>query len=156
MNSDNLIGKTLGTCTLEKLIGQGGMGVVYLARQVRPSRTVAVKVLFPNITLSSDIYQEFLTRFRREADAIAALEHINIMPIYEYGEQDEFAYLMMPYIPGGTLRDVVAKRGRLPIAEIIPIAEQMAAALDYAHKNGIVHRDLKLGNILFHTDGRLL
>ena len=68
MNSDNLIGKTLGTCTLEKLIGQGGMGVVYLARQVRPSRTVAVKVLFPNITLSSDIYQEFLTRFRREAD----------------------------------------------------------------------------------------
>ncbi len=117
MNSDNLIGKTLGTCTLEKLIGQGGMGVVYLARQVRPSRTVAVKVLFPNITLSSDIYQEFLTRFRREADLIAELEHINIMPIYEYGEQDGLAYLVMPHIPGGSLRDVLARNRALTLPE---------------------------------------
>ena len=156
MNSDNLIGKTLGTCTLEKLIGQGGMGVVYLARQVRPSRTVAVKVLFPNITLSSDIYQEFLTRFRREADLIAELEHINIMPIYEYGEQDGLAYLVMPHIPGGSLRDVLARNRALTLPEASNFINQAASALDYAHMYGVIHRDIKPSNFLLHSDGRLI
>src|SRR5436190_8660777 len=154
--SDPFIGKTLGTCTLQRVIGRGGMGVVYLAQQSRPRRTVAMKMLTTEIFPNQTAFSEFLVRFRREADAIAALEHINIMPIYEYGEQDQFAFLVMPYVPGGTLRDVVARRGTLPLTEILLIAEQMAAALDYAHKHGIIHRDLKPGNILFHADGRLL
>ncbi len=87
-NIGNLTGKTLGTCVLDRLLGQGGMGAVYLAQQTRPSRHVAVKVLLPNLAMNSQVYQEFLTRFRREADVIARLEHVNIMPIYEYGEQD--------------------------------------------------------------------
>jgi serine/threonine protein kinase len=99
---------------------------------------------------------EFLTRFRREADAIAALDHVNIVPIYEYGEQEDIAYLVMPYIPGGTLRDVIEKRHSLPLEEVVPIIEQAAAALDSAHGQNIIHRDLKPGNMLFHADGRLL
>jgi serine/threonine protein kinase len=156
-SSDNqLIGKTLGTCTLQQLLGRGGMGAVYIAQQVRPRRTVAVKVLMHDLHDQSARWSEFLIRFRREADAIAALDHINIMPIYEYGEQDQFAYLVMPYVTGGTLRNVVEKRGILPLEEAITIVEQVAAALDYAHQHGIIHRDLKPGNILFHADGRLL
>lgn len=156
IDSNELLGQALGTCTLERLIGRGGMGAVYLAQQSRPRRSVAVKVLVPGLLLESHISNEFLVRFRREADAIAALDHINIMPIYEYGEQEQLAYLVMPHVTGGTLRDVLDKRGILPLNETLPIIEQAAAALDYAHKQGIVHRDLKPGNILFHADGRVL
>src|SRR6266567_2816388 len=105
--SDPFIGKTLGTCTLQRVIGRGGMGVVYLAQQSRPRRTVAMKVLTPDIFPNQTAFSEFLVRFRREADAIAALEHINIMPIYEYGEQEEMAYLVMPFVTGGTLRTLL-------------------------------------------------
>src|SRR6185312_1823334 len=105
-----LIGKTLGTCTLVKLLGKGGMGIVYLAQQTRPARLVAVKVLMPEVPPESRAYKDFLVRFRREADVIAKLEHVNIMPIYEYGEQDGLAYLVMPYLSGGSLRDVLAQR----------------------------------------------
>jgi serine/threonine protein kinase len=162
MNIDphQLLRQKLGNCELERLLGQGGMGAVYLAQQARPRRTVAVKVLLPELLSKSGgagaVYTEFLARFRREADAIAALDHVNIIPIYEYGEQEQVAYLVMPYVTGGTLRDLLAKRGLLPLNEAIPIIEQAAAALDYAHSHGIIHRDLKPGNMLFHADGRLL
>jgi serine/threonine protein kinase len=154
--ADNLTGKTLGTCSLEKLIGQGGMGSVYLARQIRPSRSVAVKVLLPNIATSSSLYNDFLARFRREADVIAKLEQINIMVIYEYGEQDGIAYLVMPYYPGGSLRDLLARNGALSLHEAASFTEQAAAALDYAHAHGVIHRDLKPGNFLLSSDGRLV
>src|SRR5713226_5524320 len=127
--SDPLNGKTLGTCTLRRLLGRGGMGAVYLAQQSRPRRTVAVKVLMPSIVLERKSRAEFLTRFRREADAIAALDHVNIMPIYEYGEQGDIAYLVMPYVNGGTLRDVLEKHNILPLDEVVHIIEQAAAAL---------------------------
>jgi serine/threonine-protein kinase len=155
-NAGDLVGKTLGTCTLEQLLGRGGMGAVYLARQTRPTRHVAVKVMLPQFASNSQVYQEFLARFRREADVIARLEHVNIMPIYEYGEQDGLAYLVMPYITGGSLRDVLAKRGKLPLAEVITYIDQAAAALDYAHAQGVIHRDLKPANFLLHADGRLI
>ena len=155
-DSKKLLGATLGTCTLERQIGQGGMGAVYLARQLRPRRSVAVKVLLPGSVLDEKSRADFLTRFRREADAIAVLDHIHIMPVYEYGEQDQLAYLVMPYVAGGTLRQVLSERGSLPLLEALPIIEQAAEALDYAHERGIIHRDIKPGNILFHADGRLL
>jgi serine/threonine protein kinase len=156
IDSNELLGQVLGTCTLQRLLGRGGMGAVYLAQQSRPRRSVAVKVLVPGLLLESRIRDEFLARFRREADAIAALDHINIMPVYEYGEQKQLAYLVMPYVAGGTLREVLEKRGILPLNEVLPIIDQAASALDYAHRQGIVHRDLKPGNILFHADGRVL
>jgi serine/threonine protein kinase len=154
-NSNDLLGRALGTCTLQRLIGRGGMGAVYLAQQSRPRRTVAVKVLLPHL-IEARPREEFLARFRREADAIAALDHINIMPIYEYGEQGEAAYLVMPYVIGGTLRERLQAQPIPPIQDVVSIIEQVAAGLDSAHALGIIHRDLKPGNILFHADGRVL
>ncbi len=132
------------------------MGTVYLAQQSRPRRVVAVKVFMPSLFLDTGVQDAFLIRFRREADAIATLDHVNIMPIFEYGEQEDLAYLVMPYVAGGTLRQVIEKRGMLPFNDILSIVEQIAAGLDYAHARGIIHRDLKPGNILFHSDGRVL
>ena len=155
-NYDNMTGRTLGTCILERMVGQGGMGSVYLAQQTRPSRRVAVKVLQPNLSMNSEVYQEFLVRFRREADVIARLEHVNIMPIYEYGEQDNLAYLVMPFLGGGSLRDILNRRGALPLDEATTYVEQAASALDYAHSQGVIHRDLKPANFLLASDGRLV
>jgi serine/threonine protein kinase len=131
------------------------MGAVYLARQSRPRRTVAVKVILPGL-IEENTREQFLIRFRREADAIAALDDIHIMPIYEYSEMGDTAYLVMPYVTGGTLRDRLEKSQTLPLEESIDIINQAAAGLDCAHAQGIIHRDLKPGNILFHADGRLL
>ncbi len=155
-NRGDLTGRTLGTCVLENLVGQGGMGAVYLAHQTRPARRVAVKVLLPNTAMSSDVYQAFLARFRREADVVAKLEHVNIMPIYEYGEQDNLAYLVMPYLTGGSLRDVLQRQGALPLEQAATYLEQAASALDYAHGQGVIHRDLKPANFLLASDGRLV
>src|SRR3989449_11776829 len=88
MDIKELIGVTLGTCTLEHIIGHGGMGAVYLAQQSRPVRTVAVKVLIPGNNTEVEQKDVFLARFRREADTIAKLEHKNILPIYEYDEAE--------------------------------------------------------------------
>src|ERR1700756_5039919 len=117
MAESDLSGRTLGNCTLEKLLGQGGMGAVYLAKQERPARYVAVKTLHPNLATDKHEKEEFLARFRREADVIARLEHVNIMPIYEYGEQDGIAFLVMPHVSGGSLKDVLQKRGALTLRE---------------------------------------
>ncbi len=156
MNADALIGTVLGTCTLQKLVGQGGMGAVFLAQQSRPRRQVAVKVLLPMTPLSPNQLVAFLERFRRETDAAASLEHPNITPVHEYGEQDGLAYLVMPYISGGTLRDELEREGPLPLGKVANYLEQIAAALDFAHKHGVIHRDIKPANILKTQEGRLL
>jgi serine/threonine protein kinase len=133
------------------------MGAVYLARQERPHRQVAVKVLRPHL-LAADAQslQVFLERFRREADATAALDHANIVPIYEFGEERGVAYLVMPYLADGSLAELLAREGQLSVATTVRYIEQAAAALDHAHAHGIVHRDVKPSNLLLHPDGRLL
>ncbi len=156
MNAEALIGMVLGTCTLQKLIGQGGMGAVYLAQQSRPRRQVAVKVLLPMTPLTPNQQAAFLERFRRETDAAASLEHPNIMPVHEYGERDGLAYLVMPYVSGGTLRDEMEREGALPLAKVVNYLDQMAAALGFAHERGVIHRDIKPANILMTQEGRLL
>src|SRR5215472_15285124 len=156
MNAEALVGTVLGTCTLQQLIGQGGMGAVYLAQQSRPRRQVAVKVLLPATALKPQHLAAFLERFRRETDAAASLEHPNIMPVYEYGEREGLAYLVMPYISGGTLRDVMEREGTLSFPKTVNYLEQMAAALDFAHARGVIHRDIKPANILLTPEGRLL
>ena len=164
MHAKELIGKTLGNCTIERIIGQGGMGAVYLAQQSRPTRTVAVKVLIPASGLDLEEQRIFLERFRREADTVAKLEHNNILPIYEYEEApvdgQRLAYLVMPYLRGGTLReriDEYKRQGRqFDLSTIGSYISQIADALNYAHNLGVIHRDIKPGNLLFHQDGRLL
>src|SRR5215475_340955 len=93
-STDELIGAQLGSCRLERPLGAGSMGVVYLARQERPRRQVAVKVLRPRPGVDRHAWPTFLANFRHEADAAAALDHSNIVPIYHYGEQDGLAYLV--------------------------------------------------------------
>ncbi|MBA2284972.1 MAG: protein kinase [Ktedonobacteraceae bacterium] len=156
MNAESLIGVSLGSCMLQRLLGQGGMGAVFLAQQSRPRRRVAVKVLFPVTSLNPNQLASFLERFRRETDAAASLQHPNIMPVHEYGEQGGLAYLVMPYIDGGTLRDELEREGALPFPRVVHYLEQLAAALDFAHERGIVHRDVKPANILKTAEGRLL
>lgn len=156
MNAEALIGTVLGNCKLQQLIGQGGMGAVYLAQQSRPRRQVAVKVLMPATSLKPHQLSAFLERFRRETDAAASLEHPNIMPVYEYGERGGLAYLVMPFISGGTLRDVMENEGQLPFQNAVNYLEQMAAALDFAHARGVIHRDIKPANMLLTPEGRLL
>ena len=156
MKAEALVGTALGTCTLQQLIGQGGMGAVYLAQQSRPRRQVAVKVLLPSTTLKPQHLAAFLERFRRETDAAASLEHPNIMPVYEYGEREGLAYLVMPFISGGTLRDVMEHEGMLALPKVVNYLEQLAAAIDFAHARGVIHRDIKPANILLTPEGRLL
>lgn len=164
MDIQELIGVTLGTCTLERVIGRGGMGAVFLAQQSRPLRTVALKVLIPSISFDPDQQRIFLARFQREADTVAKLEHKNILPIYEYDEavveHQRLAYLVMPFIRGGTLRermDEMSRDGtRFDLKLVASYISQVADALSYAHSLGVVHRDIKPGNLLFHQDGRLL
>src|SRR5579884_2089304 len=164
MDEQALIGMTLGTCTIERLIGQGGMGAVFLAQQARPVRTVAVKVLLPPQHADADQQRIFLARFRREADTVAKLEHKNILEIFEYSEavvnHQPLAYLVMPYIRGGTLRERLDDMRRagdyLSFDHVLNYIDQIASALSYAHSLGVVHRDLKPANLLFHQDGRLL
>jgi len=132
------------------------MGTVYLARQIRPTREVAVKVLHARVSLPPQEQRAFLLRFRREADVVAKLDHINIMPIYEYGEQNGIAYLVMPHLTGGNLRDLLKSRGALPFEQTLAYIEQVSSALDYAHGHKVIHRDIKPANLIFHADGRLV
>ncbi len=165
MNEKELVGMTLGNSTLERVIGKGGMAIVFLAQQARPARTVAVKVLLPT-SVQNDLDEQrvFLERFRREADTVAKLEHKNILSIYEYEEAmikgQHLAYLVMPYIRGGTLRqriDEMRRSGqKFDLATVSDYINQVADALSYAHSLGVIHRDIKPGNLLFHSDGRLL
>ena len=161
MATDNrdLVGSVLGECRLERLIGRGGMSSVYLGRQTRPARHVAVKVLGPQMSSNNieEDYQTFLIRFRREADIVAKLEHVNIVPLYAYGEENQFAYIIMPYISGGSLSDVIREKGRLSLQQTLIYLQQAAAALDYAHARNVVHRDLKPSNfLLYPEDNRLV
>jgi serine/threonine protein kinase len=156
MNAEALVGKVLGACTLQGIRGQGSMGVVYQAEQAHPRRKVAVKVFLRASSLNPLQHMEFLLRFRQEMEAVASLEHPNILVIYEYGERDGFVHLVMPYVEGQTLQEVLLSQGLLPFPKVVDYLDQLAAALDYAHERGVLHQDIKPANILVAADGRLL
>ncbi len=138
----------IGRYEIIRELGRGGMATVYLARDPSVNRQVAVKVLPPQFTHDP----QFRVRFEREAQLIARLEHAYIVPVYDFGQQGDQPYLVMRYLPGGTLEDRLAARP-MPLAQAASILQRIAAALDAAHKHGIIHRDLKPGNIIFDAEG---
>ena len=145
------IGSTLNKrYRLDRKIGEGGFASVFLATDLDLGRQVAIKVLEQEWTRDKDL----LTRFRNEARAIAALDHPNILQIYDFGVTRDAPYLVMPYISGGTLGDRM-KRERLTLDEIGFYLDQIGSALDYAHQRGIVHRDIKPANLLIRSNGQL-
>ena len=142
-------GAQLGHFVIERVAGRGGMGVVYRAKQLRPSRTVALKVVSPEFADDA----EFRTRFEHECEIAASIEHSNVIPVYEVGEQSGLLYIAMRYVEGTDLRAVIAAEGRLSPARAIGILSQLSAALDAAHAHGLVHRDVKPGNVLLAREG---
>src|SRR5947199_1142679 len=149
----HLIGKVLGSCVIEKLLGYGGTSAVFLAQQREPEQKVAIKVFLPRSYLDAQMQKDFYRRFLSEAEAASQLDHPNILPIYSYGEQDGLPYIVMPYMPGGTLAEYMAKRSPLSLQEAQWYLDQIATALDYAHQHGCVHCDVKPANILLDSDG---
>ena len=145
-----LDGNNLGPYRIIKQIGKGGMATIYKAFQPGMDRYVAIKVLPP--TLADD--EQFVQRFQQEARAISKLEHPRILPVYDYGEQDGVMYIVLRYVDSGTLKDRMAQ-GRLSLAEVTRIISQVASALEYAHQEGVIHRDVKPANVLLDKNGNV-
>ena len=129
-------------------LGRGGMGVVFLARDIALHRLVAIKVLRYEFT-ASDEHRE---RFRREARMTARLSHPNIVPVHSFGEVDDLVYIVMKYVHGESLATRLRREGALPAEETRRILRDLALALDSAHRDGVIHRDLKAENILLERD----
>lgn len=141
------LGQYLGRYRLDALLGEGGMALVYRAVDTKVGREVAVKVVHPSLVRDP----AFVARFLREARVVGRLQHPNILPLYDTGEQDALPFLVMPYVAGGTLEDWLARQRTH--ADMLAMIRPIAAALDHAHERGVIHRDVKPSNVLIAADG---
>lgn len=148
LNPGLLTGKKLGDYQVLDVIGHGGMGEVY--RGFADGKVVAIKILNERRAGEAD----FRTRFAREARSTSQLNHPNIVRAIEFGEQEDIAYLVLEYIEGRELGDILKENGRLSFEEIMPFVQEFASALDYAHSQGFVHRDIKPSNVMLRADGQ--
>jgi len=150
-----MVGRSVSNYEIVEKLGEGGMGVVYLARDAKLGRLVALKFLPSRILISPDQ----VSRFRREARAISALNHPHIATIHGMEEAGEFSFLILEYLPGGTLRQKLAGRrtsgDRLSLDAAVSWTIQIAEGLEHAHKHGIIHRDVKAANVLFTAEGQI-
>src|SRR5216117_3105302 len=151
---DRYVGQILdGKYRLERLLGQGGMGAVYLATHLGTDRYVALKLIAPQFMRN----REFVERFKREARAAGRLRHPNVVDVTDFGfarsGNESVAYLVMEYLDGCTLSDVLFEENRLPLYWVVDILEQVCSAVHEAHQQGILHRDLKPDNIWLEPNG---
>ena len=147
-----MIGRVLsGRYEIQAVVGTGGMAVVYRAWDKIKKRTVAVKVLRPEYEQD----EEFVRRFSREAEAAAKMSHENIVNLLDVGKDNDMRYIVMEYVPGKTLKDLIREQGRIAPETAVRMVIRILAAVDHAHKNGIVHRDIKPQNILVDKNGKV-
>jgi serine/threonine-protein kinase len=152
MREENLApGDILGGFKIEKELGRGGMGIVFKAHELSLNRKVALKVLGQKLTFD----KEFIIRFKREAQIVAAMNHPNIVKILSFGEEQGLYHFAMEYIKGKDLGQILQEKKVLPLEEALFIISQVASALDEAHRRGVVHRDLKPSNIMLDQMGRV-
>jgi len=147
MDVSDLAGQTIKGYELEKLVGQGGFGAVYKAQQPAIRREVAIKVILPEFVNDPD----FIRRFEAEAQLVAHLESLHIVPLYDFWRDQNGAFLVMRWLRGGTLQQVL-ENGHWPLNDVARVVDQIASALEVAHRNGVIHRDLKPANILLDED----
>src|SRR5207342_3032106 len=139
-----------GRYEIERELGRGGMATVYLARDLQHERPVALKVLHPELAASLGA-----ERFQREIRLAAKLQHPHILGVYDSGNADGNLWFTMPYVDGESLRDRMTREKQLPVAEAVRLTREAALALDYAHRQGVIHRDIKPDNILL-IDGQAM
>ena len=155
-SSDPLIGKRLGSFQIERLLGRGGMARVYFGHDVNLSRAVAIKMI--DMQYRDD--EEYARRFISEARAVAKMRHENVIQIYHAASEEGLHYFVMEYIDGmdlGGLLDQYGDEGQLmPHEDVMKIGRAIAAGLDYAHKQGVVHRDVKPANVMVSRDDRIM
>ena len=144
MAGDGRIGTLLAGYRIESLIGRGGMSVVYLAHHEGLERKAALKLLAPELAEN----EAFRQRFVRESRIAAGLDHPNVIPVYDAGEADGLLFIAMRYVRGSDLKSLLAEHGPLDPADVVRVMDQLGAALDAAHEEGLVHRDVKPANIL--------
>jgi len=140
-----------GRYDIEREVGQGGMATVYLARDIRHNRRVALKVLHPDLAAALGA-----ERFVAEITTTANLQHPHILPLHDSGDADGYLFYVMPYVEGETLRARLQREQLLPVEDAVRLAREILSALDYAHRHGVVHRDIKPENILLHDGSALV
>src|SRR5229473_5067497 len=149
---DALLGQTLaGKYLVDKLIKRGGMGAVYRGKHVLMDKTVAIKVLRPALAVDDDV----VARFSREAKAASRISHPHAVSVTDFGESENgIVFLVMEYLEGRTLKEIIRREGPMPLTRVVEIIRQVTGALDVAHQQGVVHRDLKSDNIMLsQTNG---
>ncbi|MBV8956166.1 MAG: serine/threonine protein kinase [Solirubrobacterales bacterium] len=144
-------GSTFAGYQVENVVGLGGIGILYRARQLRLDRLVALKLVEPDVARDPVVRE----RLRREARAVASLDHPNVVPLYEAGEEDGNVYIVTRWIEGTELGTLIQRDGPLPAAQAARVAAQIASALEIAHERGLIHRDVKPSNVILTSDGHV-
>jgi serine/threonine protein kinase len=145
---EKLTAELKGEFSIERVLGRGGMGTVFLARDLQLSRNVAIKVLPPELTYGPGMVE----RFKREARTAATLDHPHIVPIYRISSTGKIVWFVMKYVDGETLADALDRAKVLPPSRVVSIVGQVAEALEFAHRRGVIHRDVKPSNIMLGAE----